>query len=55
MNVVERVLEMYREGSPDAGAAYGWAYRHAQRLGPEEHVSPLAAPSSRIRVADLPP
>ena len=39
----------------DARAVYGWAYHHAERLGPEEHVTPVVAPSSRIRVADLLP
>ena len=55
VNLVERVLEVHRESGPDARAVYGWAYHHAERLGPEEHVTPLVAPSSRIRVADLLP
>lgn len=55
VNLEERVLEVYRESGPDVGAAHGWAYRAAQRLGPDEFVTPLAAPSARIRVADLLP
>jgi Uma2 family endonuclease len=55
VNLVDRVLEVYRESQPDAGAPYGWAYRVLLTLGPDEHVTPLAAPSARIHVADLLP
>ncbi len=55
VNLVDRVLEVYRESGPDAGAQYGWAYRVALTLGPDERVTPLAAPSARILVADLLP
>ncbi|HUO63895.1 MAG TPA: Uma2 family endonuclease [Terriglobales bacterium] len=55
VNLEERVLEVYRESGPDAAAAHGWTYRTTQRLGPEDCVTPLAAPSARIRVADLLP
>ena len=55
VNLAERVLEVYRESGPDARAAYGWAYLHAVRLGPEDHVAPPVAPTSRIRVSDLLP
>ena len=55
VNLVDRVLEVYRESGSDAGAPYGWAYRVVLTLGPDEHVTPLAAPSARILVADLLP
>jgi Uma2 family endonuclease len=55
VNLEERVLEVYRESGPDVGAAHGWSYRAAQRLGPEDCVTPLVVPSARIRVADLLP
>jgi Uma2 family endonuclease len=55
VNLVDRVLEVYRESGPDAGAPYGWAYRVLLTLGPDEHVTPLAAPADRILVADLLP
>jgi Uma2 family endonuclease len=55
VNLVDRVLEVYRESGPTAGAPYGWAYRVLLTLGPDEHVTPLAAPSARILVADLLP
>lgn len=55
VNLVDRVLEVHREPGLDAGAQYGWAYRVALTLGPDEHVTPLAAPSARILVADFLP
>jgi Uma2 family endonuclease len=55
VNLVDRVLEIYREPAPDAGAPYGWAYRVALTLRPDEHVTPLVAPSARILVADFLP
>ena len=55
VNLVDRVLEVYREPAPDAAALFGWAYRVALTLGPAEPVTPLAAPSARILVADFLP
>ena len=55
VNLVDRVLEVHRESGPDAGAPYGWAYRVVLTLGPDEHVTPLAAPSARLLVADFLP
>ena len=55
VNLVDRVLEVHREPGLDAGAQYGWAYRVLLTLGPDEHVTPLAAPSARILVADFLP
>jgi Uma2 family endonuclease len=55
VNLVDRVLEVYREPGPDASALYGWAYRAVQSLSSGEHVSPLAAPTARIAIADLLP
>jgi Uma2 family endonuclease len=55
VNLMDRLLEVYRNPAPEASARYGWEYRTAQRLGPSEFVSPLAAPEARIAVADLLP
>lgn len=55
VNLVDRVLEVYRDPGPEAGAQYGWAYRLVVTLGPDEHVTPLAAPSASILVADFLP
>jgi Uma2 family endonuclease len=55
VNLLERVLEVYRQGEPEPRATYGWAYRHRERLEPEQHVTSMIAPDSRILVADLLP
>src|ERR1700730_6034595 len=55
VNLLDRVLEAYREDRPDIRARHGWSYRAALSLGPKEHIAPLAVPSARILVADLLP
>jgi Uma2 family endonuclease len=53
VNLVDRVLEVYREPEPDPTARYGWRYRSFISLTPESFVAPLAFASIRIVVADL--
>jgi Uma2 family endonuclease len=53
VNLVDRVLEVYREPTPDPAASFGWRYRSARVLGLDATVSPLAAPGATVRVADL--
>jgi Uma2 family endonuclease len=55
VNLVDRVLEVYREPVADPSAAYGWWYRSVTSLGPSDVAVPLAFSSSRIVVADLLP
>jgi Uma2 family endonuclease len=55
VNLVDRVLEVYRDPAPDASAAYGWRYRSVTRLMPPAVVVPLALASRQIAVADLLP
>ena len=55
VNVVDRVLEVYRESGPDTAAPYGWSYRETRTLHDAESFTPLVAPSARIFVADLLP
>jgi Uma2 family endonuclease len=55
VNLVDHVLEVYREPAPDASAPYGWRYRSTQRLPPSATVRPLAIPATAIAVADLLP
>jgi Uma2 family endonuclease len=55
VNLVDRVLEIYREPIPDASAAYGWRYRGVMSISPPGAVAPLAFPSGRIAVGDLLP
>ena len=55
VNLIDRVLEVYREPGADPAAPYGWRYSALLRLGPADRVSPLAVPGARIAVADLLP
>ena len=55
VNLVDRVLEVCRDPVLSADAPYGWSYGRVQCLGPEESISPMAAPAASIRVADLLP
>ena len=53
VNLIDRVLEIYREPVADAAAVYGWHYGSVTRRTPGEHVALLALPDVRIAVADL--
>ena len=55
VNLVDRVLEVYRHPGPDPAASFGWRYSPAEVFGREASVSPLALPGTHIRVADLLP
>ena len=55
LNLVDRVLEVYRNPVQDSAAAFGWRYRSVESFGPEASVSPLAQSGSRVRVAGLLP
>src|SRR5712691_12941760 len=55
VNLVDRVLEVYRDPELDPSARYGWRYRSVEMLAPPAIVRPLAIPSAPIRVADLLP
>jgi Uma2 family endonuclease len=55
VNLVDRVLETYRDPGPDPAAAFGWRYRSVEVLGRDASVVPLALAGGRIRVIDLLP
>jgi Uma2 family endonuclease len=55
VNLVDRVLEVYRDPGPDAAATYGWGYRSVTTLRPPAVVTPLSFPAAQIAVADLLP
>ena len=55
VNVVGRVLEIYREPVADPSAMYGWRYASRTVLGPDASATPLAAPAASIPVAALLP
>jgi len=54
-NLVNRTLEVHREPHSAAESTHGWVYRSIELLGPPATVTPLAAPTALIRVADLLP
>ena len=55
VNLPDRRIEIYREPVADSAAPFGWRYGRAIALGPDDRVSPLAAPATEIAVADLLP
>ncbi len=55
VNLRETVLEIYRQPTPIASAPFGWGYGSRERLAPGATISPLAAPSRSIGIADLLP
>ena len=55
LNLVDGVLEVYRQPAPFSRAPFGWAYSEVRSLGATDLVSPLAAPEVRIPVAALLP
>ena len=55
INLIDRVLEVYREPAADPSSPFGWRYARREVFRPPGEVRPLAMPSSAIRVADLLP
>ena len=55
LNLVDRVLEVFRDPGPQPGAPFGHGYRTHLRCGLADRVAPLAAPGAFINVADLLP
>ena len=55
LNLVARVLEVYREPVADAASPFGWRYARREALDVAAQVTPLAAPGSSIAVSQLLP
>jgi Uma2 family endonuclease len=55
VNLVDRVLEAHREPARPGPARRHWGYAAIETLGADATITPLAAPSARIAVADLLP
>jgi len=55
VNLVDRVLEVYRRPVPDASSPFGWRYASKEVLSAESFVELLAAPGTPILVSDLLP
>jgi Uma2 family endonuclease len=55
LNLIDRVLEVYREPAPDSAAPFGWRYTRRELFDASARVSPLAAPGSSVPVSRLLP
>ena len=55
VNLIERVVEVYREPVWSPSSAHGWRYASIVVAHPPETITPLAAPHSRIALADVLP
>jgi Uma2 family endonuclease len=55
VNLVDRVVEVYRQPIPDRGARYEWRYASVQTFALSDTIVPFAFPSVRLAVADLLP
>lgn len=55
VNLIDRVVEVHREPARPGPARRHWGYAAIETFGTGAAITPLAAPSARIRVADLLP
>ena len=55
VNLVDHLLEVYRDPVADASVVYGWRYRSVERITTAGSVTLLALPAVRIAVSDLLP
>ena len=55
LNLVDRVLEVYREPVPDPAGPFGWRYASREVFDASAWVTPLAVPAASIAVSRLLP
>jgi Uma2 family endonuclease len=55
LDLVGRVLEVYRQSVPDASAPFGWRYASREIFDADGRVTALSAPESSIPVSRLLP
>lgn len=55
VNLVDEVVEIYRQPVKAPSRRYGWKYGSVKLLKRGATVTPLAAPRSKVRVSDLLP
>jgi Uma2 family endonuclease len=53
VNLLERVLEVYRQPVPDAASFSGWRYQGPRIQREDEQVTPLVAPEVVMTIAEL--
>ena len=55
VNLVDRVLEVYRAPVEDSAAPFGWRYAEREVLDAFARITPLAAPQASVSVSQLLP
>lgn len=55
LNLIDRVLEVYREPVADSAAPYGWRYARRDVFDASARVTPVAAPGASVLVSNLLP
>lgn len=55
VNLLEGVVEVYRDPRPQAAMPFGYGYVQVTRHAPGDTLTPLAAPQAQIPVEDLLP
>ena len=55
VNLVDRVVEVYRDPGADLAAPYRWRYMSVERFTPPSSVAPIGVPAAPIPVAALLP
>src|SRR5262245_47704747 len=55
LNLVDRVLEVYRRPITDDAAPFGWRYASAEVRAPGSSAAPLAEQAARIFISELLP
>ena len=55
VNLIDEVLEVYRQRHRSPGSRFGWVYAETQVFPRGAAVAPLAAPDARVSVDDLLP
>jgi Uma2 family endonuclease len=55
VNLVDRIVEVYREPVWSPSSSHGWRYSSVVIARPPEAITPLAAPHARVAVAELLP
>jgi Uma2 family endonuclease len=55
INLIDRVVEVYRDPGPDLTAPFGWRYTSVDRFRPGDSVTPLGVPAAPLAVAALLP
>jgi|SRR5580765_4972052 len=55
LNLVARVLEIYREPIEDPATPFGWRYADVEERAPGAFAAPLLAPAARVAINDLLP